>query len=60
VGVDDSTRGKRAAGRFEVWGDGRARSAEISRVRAVVELIARHIDHEEMSIVASWAQARVE
>jgi hypothetical protein len=60
VGVDDSTRGRRAAVRFEIYGDGRllatskpmrfgmhaaSLSAPVAGVK-VVELIARQIDKD--------------
>ena len=74
VGIDDSTRGKRAAVRFEVYGDGRRLalsppmrfaspaieiSAPITGVR-VIELVVRQLGPAEGNVVASWAEARVE
>jgi hypothetical protein len=74
VGYDDSTRGKRAAVRFEVYGDGKRLavsrsmsfgmaasdiSADITGVR-VLELIARQMQPDTGNVVVSWAEARVE
>ena len=74
VGVDDSTRGRRAAVRFEVYGDGRLLaasrpmrfgmaaepiSAPVAGVK-VVELIARQIGTDAGNVVATWAEARFE
>ncbi len=74
VGVDDSTRGKSAAVRFEVYGDGRllARSrparfgqpavridAAIAGVK-VVELIARQLGAAEANVVVTWADAALQ
>ena len=74
VGFDDSTRGKRAAVRFEVYGDGKRLafsrpmrfgmaandfSADITGVK-VVELIARQLRLDSGNVVVSWAEARVE
>ena len=74
VGYDDSTRGKRAAVRFEVYGDGKRLavsppkrfgdgasdiSADISGAK-VVELIARQLGSDSGNVVVTWAEARVE
>lgn len=71
VGIDDSTRGKSAPVRFEVYGDGRllARSralrfgeaavpltAAVAGVR-VVEIIARQLGPAEGNVVVTWANA---
>ncbi len=74
VGFDDSTRGKRAAVRFEVYGDGKRLAASRSmrfgqtadNITAdivgvnVVELIARQLQPDSGNVVVSWAEARVE
>lgn len=74
VGVDDSTRGRRAGVRFEVYGDGRllasspvmrfgAPAVELSaptgRAR-VIELIARQMGPDIANVVVTWGDARVE
>jgi hypothetical protein len=74
VGVDDSTQGRKAAVRFEIWGDGRRLAASaplrfgmvpapltaaIAGVR-VVELVARQIDADLAPVVVTWGEARVE
>lgn len=72
VGVDDSTRGKQAGVRFEVYGDGRLLaqspvmrfgmkdvplSARIGHAR-VVELIARQIGPDIGNVIATWGEAQ--
>ncbi|MBU6269131.1 MAG: NPCBM/NEW2 domain-containing protein [Sphingomonadales bacterium] len=71
VGIDDSTRGKRAAVRFEVYGDGRllAKSRPVRfgqpavRIAArvgsvkVVEIIARQLGPAEGNVVVTWGDA---
>lgn len=74
VGVDDSTRGRAAPVRFEVWGDGRLLaqsapmrfgmaaaplSAELGGAK-VIELVARQIGPDQSPVVATWGEARVE
>ncbi|KUR80212.1 NPCBM/NEW2 domain-containing protein [Novosphingobium sp. FSW06-99] len=74
AGVDDSTRGRKAGVRFEVWGDGHllAKSAEqhfgvppadisadITGVK-VVELVARQVGADDGPVLATWGEARVE
>ncbi|MBS0254162.1 MAG: NPCBM/NEW2 domain-containing protein [Proteobacteria bacterium] len=74
VGLDDSTRGTRAAVRFELYGDGRRLAlsppmrfnqpaaeltAEIAGVR-VLELVVRQLGPANGNVVASWAEARVD
>lgn len=74
VGVDDSTRGKKAGVRFEVYGDGHLlASSPVMRFGApaallsapvgayrVIELIARQIGQDDGNVVASWGEARFE
>lgn len=74
VGVDDSARGKTAAVRFEVYGDGKllttspemhfnqAAVALTANVRGVqiVELIARQIGADQGNVVVTWGDARLE
>lgn len=75
VGVDDSTRGKRAAVSFEVWGDGRRLAAtgpmrfdqparELGadlRGVTLVELVARqHGADPAGPVVVTWGEARIE
>lgn len=75
VGVDDATRGRTAAVRFEVWGDGRrlavspplrfnqaARelSADLRGVQ-LIELIARQQGADTAGpLVVTWGEARIE
>jgi hypothetical protein len=71
VGVDDSTRGRSAPVRFEVYGDGKRLavssplrfgqpavpiSASVAGVK-VVEIIARQLAHAEGNVVVTWGDA---
>ncbi len=73
VGVDDSSRGKTAAVRFELYGDGRLLasskpkrfgeaaqdlSVSITGVK-VLELVARQLADSDGNMVVSWAEARL-
>ena len=71
VGIDDSSRGKSAPVRFEVYGDGRllAQSEPMKFGQAavpmsvsiggtkVVEIIARQLKRAEGNVVVTWANA---
>jgi alpha-galactosidase len=74
VGVDDSTRGKKAAVRFEIYGDGKLLvaskpmrfnqpgvmlTAPVKGVRSV-ELIARQIGADHGNIIVTWANAQLQ
>lgn len=74
VGIDDSTRGKSAPVRFEIYGDGKLLavsapvrfghaavpiSARLSGVR-VVEVIARQLGPTEGNVVVTWANAALQ
>lgn len=74
VGIDDSTRGKRAPVRFEVYGDGKLLvasrpmrfgqaavpiSAPVKGVR-IVELVARQRGAAEANVVVTWGNAALE
>lgn len=74
VGIDDSTRGKSAPVRFEIYGDGKrlavspamrfgmpavAISANVSGVK-VVEIIARQLEPAEANVVVTWANAALQ
>jgi hypothetical protein len=71
VGIDDSTRGKSAPVRFEVYGDGKRLAmtaplhfgqsampltADVAGVK-VVEIIARQMKPAEANVVVTWADA---
>jgi hypothetical protein len=73
VGIDDSSRGKTATVRFEVYGDGRLLAtsqpmrfnqaaanltADVSGVH-VVELIARQLAPDRANVVVTWADAQL-
>jgi hypothetical protein len=74
VGVDDSTRGKRAPVRFEVYGDGRLLAASTpmrfdqpaaqltANVRGVktLEIIARQMGSDQGNVIVTWANARLD
>ncbi len=74
VGIDDSTRGKSAAVRFEVYGDGKLLvasapmrfgepaqplTAQVDGVK-VLEVIARQIGPAEGNVVVTWADAALQ
>ena len=74
VGFDDSTRGKRAAVQFEIYGDGKPLatsrpmrfgmaasdiSANIAGVQ-LLELIVRQLQPDAGNVVVIWAEARVD
>jgi alpha-galactosidase len=74
VGIDDSTRGKAAAVRFELYGDGKLLTASkpmrfgqqaavlegaIAGVRTI-ELIVRQRGRDSAALVAAWGNARLE
>ena len=73
VGIDDSTRGKAAPVRFEVYGDGKLLaastprrfdqpavplSADVTGVE-VIELIARQQGTDQTNVVVTWANAQL-
>jgi hypothetical protein len=73
VGIDDSTRGKVAGVRFELYGDGTllaaspprhfnqpavSLSADVSGVKTV-ELIARQLANDQGNVVVTWANAQL-
>lgn len=74
VGIDDSTRGKAAPVRFEVYGDGKRLAvsapvrfgqapvpivAEVKGIR-VVEIIARQMKPAEGNVVVTWGDAALQ
>lgn len=74
VGIDDSTRGKAASVRFEVYGDGKLLaasnpavfgqaalplSAGVAGVK-VLELVARQIGAAEGNVVVTWGDAALQ
>ncbi len=74
VGIDDTTRGRAAPVRFEVYGDGKLLAvsrpmhfneaaaplrADVAGVK-VVELIARQIGTDQGAVVVTWANAALE
>ena len=74
VGVDDSTRGRSSAVRFEIWGDGRllartgdmrfgmppaALDPDIAGVR-VIELVVRADPDPAGAVLATWGDARAD
>ena len=74
VGIDDTTHGRQAPVRFEVYGDGKLLAASLpmhfneaaAPLRAniagikVVELIARQIGTDRGAVVVTWANAALE
>lgn len=74
VGIDDSSRGKVAKVRFEIYGDGKLLatseptafnegsielSADISGV-SVLELISRQLDDDQAPVIIAWANATLQ